>query len=68
LLPAIIANEGTPHAWRNILAAQTIMYLTDTASADRQREKNLHYLLPSQTNEIVRPYACIVSIERAYAP
>jgi len=61
-LPDVVMARGLP------LAAETLMYLTDTASPDRQREKNLHYLLPNQTNEIVRPYACIVTIERAYAP
>ncbi len=62
-LPDVVMARGLP------LAAETIMYLTDTASPDRQREKNLHYrLLPNQTNDIVRPYACIVTIERAYAP
>jgi hypothetical protein len=50
------------------LAAQTIMYLTDTTAPERQREKNLHYLLPNQTNEIAQPYGCVVTIERAYAP
>jgi hypothetical protein len=61
-LSDVVMARGLP------LAAETIMYLTDTASPDLQREKNLHYLLPNQTNEIVRPYACIVTIERAYAP
>jgi 4-amino-4-deoxy-L-arabinose transferase-like glycosyltransferase len=61
-LPDVPTIGGLP------LAAQTIMYLTDTATTDRQREKNLYYLLPNQTNEIVHPYECIITIERAYAP
>ena len=62
ILPDVVMARGLP------LAAQTIMYLTDTATPERQREKNLYYLLPSQTNEIVHPYGCVVTIERAYAP
>jgi 4-amino-4-deoxy-L-arabinose transferase-like glycosyltransferase len=61
-LPDVPTVRGLP------LAAQTIMYLTDTAAPERQREKNLHYLLPNQTNEIAQPYGCVVTIERAYAP
>ena len=62
ILPDVVMARGLP------LAAETIMYLTDTATPDRQREKNLHYLLPKQTNEIARSYGCVVTIERAYAP
>jgi 4-amino-4-deoxy-L-arabinose transferase-like glycosyltransferase len=61
VLPDVATVRGLP------LAAQTIMYLTDTASADRQREKNLHYLWPHQTNEIARGYGCVVVVERMYA-
>ena len=61
-LPDVPTVHGLP------LAAQAIMYLTDTATPERQHEKNLYYLLPSQTNQIAHPYGCVVTIERAYAP
>jgi hypothetical protein len=61
VLPDVVMARGFP------LAAQTIMYLTDTAATEKQHEKNLYYLLPNQTNEIAHPYGCIVTIERTYA-
>jgi hypothetical protein len=66
-MPGLASQPSLP-ALSLPLAAQTIMYLTDTAAPERQREKNLHYLLPNQTNEIAQPYGCVVTIERAYAP
>ena len=41
------------------MGAQALMFLTDTFSPDRQREKNLHYLLPEQTNQIARGYVYV---------
>ena len=41
------------------MGAQGLMFLTDTFSPDRQREKNLHYLLPEQTNQIARGYVYV---------
>lgn len=32
--------------------AETVMFLTDTYSTATQEAKNIHYLLPSQTNQI----------------
>jgi hypothetical protein len=34
------------------LAAQSVVFLTDTFSPERQRQKNLHYILPDETNQI----------------
>jgi len=36
--------------------AQPIMFLTDTATPDRQVAKSLHYLWPDQTNQITQGY------------
>ena len=34
------------------MPAQTVMFITDTFTAAKQRKKNIHYILPDQTNII----------------
>ena len=48
-LPDVPTIGGLP------LAAQTIMYLTDTATPDRQHEKNLYYLLRIRRMKLPTP-------------
>ena len=57
LEPEEITAAGLP------LGAQVIMFLTDTATTDRQVAKNLHYLWPDQTNQIARGYVYVTHIE-----
>ena len=45
------------------LGAQVLMFLTDTATPDRQEAKNLHYLWPQQTNQIALGYVYVTHIE-----
>jgi hypothetical protein len=59
-LPKYVILEPDPVNVRGLpIAAQTIMFLTDTATMERQQAKNLHYLLPDQTNQIVRGYVYV---------
>jgi 4-amino-4-deoxy-L-arabinose transferase-like glycosyltransferase len=44
------------------MPAQTVMYITDTFTTEKQTEKNIHYLLPEQTNQIL-PDSYIVNLE-----
>jgi len=63
-LPKYVILEPYPVTVRGLpLAAQTIMFLTDTASAEKQQAKNLHYLWPDQTNQIALGYVCVYHIE-----
>ena len=34
------------------MPAQTIMFITDTFTPEKQKEKNIFYVLPKQKNEI----------------
>ncbi len=46
------------------MPAQTVMFLTDTFTAEKQNEKNLHYLLPGQESQIIdRERSYIVEIK-----
>jgi len=49
------------------MGAQGLMFLTDTFSPDRQKEKNLHYLLPEQTNQIARGYVYVQYVNVAHS-
>jgi 4-amino-4-deoxy-L-arabinose transferase-like glycosyltransferase len=63
-LPKYVILDPDPMVVRGLpAAAQTIMFLTDTATADRQEAKNLHYLWPDQTNQIARGYVAVYHIE-----
>lgn len=45
--------------------AQPLMFLTDSLSRERQRQKNIFYLTPDQTNQIARGYVYVHYIEPA---
>ncbi len=45
--------------------AQPLMFLTDTLSNERRRQKNIFYLTPDQTNQIARGYVYVHFIEPA---
>jgi 4-amino-4-deoxy-L-arabinose transferase-like glycosyltransferase len=63
-LPKYVILDPDPMTVRGLpVAAQTIMFLTDTATRDRQEAKNLHYLWPDQTNQIALGYVCVYHIE-----
>ena len=63
-LPKYVILDPDPMTVRGLpFAAQTIMFLTDTATRDRQQDKNLHYLWPDQTNQIARGYVYVCHIE-----
>jgi hypothetical protein len=57
LEPEEVTAAGLP------LGAQVLMFLTDTATPDRQEAKNLHYLWPQQTNQIALGYVYVTHIE-----
>lgn len=46
------------------MPAQTIMYLTDTGTSEKQKNKNYHYLLPEQIKQTrIPPNAFVISLE-----
>jgi len=52
-LPKYVVVEASGVDVRGIpMPAQTVMYITDTFLPEKQKEKNIHYVLPSQINEI----------------
>jgi hypothetical protein len=55
-LPKYIIVEAGGVDVRGIpMPAQTVMFLTDTFTPDKQSAKNLHYLLPGQESLILDP-------------
>jgi predicted membrane protein len=63
-LPKYVILDPDPMTVAGLpVAAQTIMFLTDTATQDRQQAKNIHYLWPHQTNQIARGYVWVGHIE-----
>ena len=52
-LPKYVVVEASGIDVRGIpMPAQTIMFITDTFSPEKQKEKNIFYILPSQMNQI----------------
>jgi 4-amino-4-deoxy-L-arabinose transferase-like glycosyltransferase len=52
-LPKYVVVEANGVDVRGIpMPAQTIMYITDTFTPEKQKEKNIFYVLPNQINEI----------------
>ncbi len=63
-LPKYVILDPDPMIVHGLpFAAQTIMFLTDTATPERQAAKNIHYLWPDQTNQIARGYVFVTHIE-----
>jgi hypothetical protein len=52
-LPKYVVVEAKGVDVRGIpMPAQTVMFLTDTFSPEKQKEKNIYYVLPNQTDKI----------------
>jgi 4-amino-4-deoxy-L-arabinose transferase-like glycosyltransferase len=63
-LPKYVILEPDPTVAHGLpVAAETIKFLTDTATPERQAAKNLRYLWPNETNQIALGYVAVYHIE-----
>lgn len=48
----VVVDTGAQELWHTFLPSQTIMYLTDTMTPEKQKAKNLFYILPRDVSSV----------------
>jgi hypothetical protein len=59
----VVVNTGGVAVRGIPMPAQTIIFITDTFTPEKQKEKNMHYILPSQEDQIKDGDAVVFYLE-----